>query len=83
MENETSLRLKCLRSDNGGEYDCKFKKYCEANRIRMHNIFPGTPQQNSVAERMNMTLNERAQSMRLHAGLPKFFWANVMSTAAC
>ena len=31
---------------------------------------------------MNRTLNERARSMRLHAGLPKTFWANDVSTAA-
>ncbi|RVW15490.1 Retrovirus-related Pol polyprotein from transposon TNT 1-94 [Vitis vinifera] len=38
--------------------------------------------QNGVAERMNRTLNERARSMRLHAGLPKTFWADAVSTAA-
>ena len=35
-----------------------------------------------MAERMNRTLNERARSMRLHAGLPKTFWADTVSTAA-
>uniref|UniRef100_A0A2N9G6Q3 CCHC-type domain-containing protein n=1 Tax=Fagus sylvatica TaxID=28930 RepID=A0A2N9G6Q3_FAGSY len=41
-----------------------------------------TPQQNGVAERMNRTLNERARSMRLHAGLPETFWADAVNTAA-
>ncbi|RVW50266.1 Retrovirus-related Pol polyprotein from transposon TNT 1-94 [Vitis vinifera] len=50
--------------------------------IRMEKTIPGTPQQNGVAERMNRTLNERARSMRLHAGLPKTFWADAVSTAA-
>ncbi|RVX02908.1 Retrovirus-related Pol polyprotein from transposon TNT 1-94 [Vitis vinifera] len=40
---------------------------------------PGTPQQNGVAERMNRTLNERARSMRLHAGLPKTFWVMLLA----
>ena len=31
---------------------------------------------------MNITLNERARSMRSHVGLQKTFWANVVSTAA-
>ncbi|KAE8735455.1 hypothetical protein F3Y22_tig00000340pilonHSYRG00428 [Hibiscus syriacus] len=35
-----------------------------------------------VAERMNRTLNERARSMRIHAGLPKFLWAEAINTAA-
>ncbi|KAL8097180.1 hypothetical protein AgCh_030333 [Apium graveolens] len=29
---------------------------------------------------MNRTLNESAKSMRLHAGLPKMFWADAVST---
>ncbi|KAE8728571.1 hypothetical protein F3Y22_tig00004205pilonHSYRG00041 [Hibiscus syriacus] len=41
-----------------------------------------TPQQNGVAELVNRTLNERARSMRIHAGLPKFLWAEAINTAA-
>ncbi|GJU47681.1 retrovirus-related pol polyprotein from transposon TNT 1-94 [Tanacetum coccineum] len=37
---------------------------------------------NGVAERMNRTLNGRAKSMRLHAGLPKMFWEDSVTTAA-
>ena len=74
VEIETSLKLKCLRSDNGGEYiDGGFKEYCATNGIRMEKTIPGTPQQNGVAERINITINERAKSMRLHSGLPKMF----------
>jgi hypothetical protein len=43
------------------------------NGIRMEKTIPRTPQQNGVAERMNMPLNELARSMRLHTGLPKTF----------
>ena len=35
-----------------------------------------------MVERMNRTLNEHARSMRLHVGLPKNLWANVVNTAA-
>ena len=31
---------------------------------------------------MNRTLNERARSMKIHAGLPKMFWADAVNTAA-
>ncbi|KAL5835739.1 hypothetical protein ACOSQ4_015236 [Xanthoceras sorbifolium] len=48
----------------------------------MEKTVPMTPQQNGVAERMNRTLNERARSMRLHAGLPKMLWAEAVNTAA-
>ena len=41
---EIDLRLKYLRSDNGGEYiDRKFKEYCAANKIRMEKTIPRTP----------------------------------------
>ncbi|GKA91695.1 retrovirus-related pol polyprotein from transposon TNT 1-94, partial [Tanacetum coccineum] len=43
---------------------------------------PETPQQNGVAERMNQTLNERANPMRLHVRLPKMFWEYSVTTAA-
>ncbi|MBE2321325.1 DDE-type integrase/transposase/recombinase, partial [Solirubrobacter sp. CPCC 204708] len=83
VETETGLKLKCLRSDNGGEYiDGGFKEFCAANGIRFQKTIPGTPQQNGVAERMNRTLNERARSMRLNSGLPECFWADAVNTAA-
>ena len=72
VETETGLKVKCLRSDNGREYiDGGFNEYCAAQGIKMEKTIPGTPQQNGVAKHMNRTLNERARSMRLHAGLPK------------
>jgi transposase InsO family protein len=72
VETETGLKLKCLRSDNGGEYeDGGFKQFCVANGIRMEKTILGTPQQNGMAERMNRTLNDHSRSMRLHVGLPK------------
>ncbi|GJW36973.1 retrovirus-related pol polyprotein from transposon TNT 1-94 [Tanacetum coccineum] len=83
VENETNLRVKCLKSDNGGEYSSRdFIEYCAENGIRMLKTVPETPQQNGVAERMNRTLNERAKSMRLHAGLPKMFWEDSVTMAA-
>ena len=83
VENETNLKIKCLKSDNGGEYNkTEFIDYCAEHGIRMLKTVPDTPQQNGVAERMNRTLNERAKSMRLHAGLPKMFWADAVNTAA-
>ena len=83
VETETGLKVKCLRSDNGGEYiNGGFSEYCATQGIRMEKTIPRTPQQNGVAERMNRTLNEHARSMRLHAELPKTFWADAVSTAA-
>jgi transposase InsO family protein len=64
VENETEISLKCLRSDNGGEYCSKeFDDYFSYHGIRRE-----TPQENGVLERMNRTIMERASSMRLHVG---------------
>ncbi|KAE8695859.1 U-box domain-containing protein 31 [Hibiscus syriacus] len=83
VENETGLKVKRLRSDNGGEYrDSRFRDFCANNGIKMETTVPITPQQNGVAECMNRTLNERARSMRIHAGLPKFLWTEAINTAA-
>ncbi|KAE8714062.1 hypothetical protein F3Y22_tig00110201pilonHSYRG00172 [Hibiscus syriacus] len=40
-----------------------------------------TPQQNRVAERMNITLLERTRAMLRDAGLEKSFWAEAVNTA--
>ena len=83
IENQTGLKIKSLKSDNGREYESQeFKDFCSENGIRMIKTIPGTPEQNGVAERMNRTLNERARCMRIQSGLPKMFWADAINTAA-
>ena len=69
VEIVTSLKLKCLRFDKGGEYiDGGFKEYCAANEIKIEKTILGTPQQNGVVECMNRTINEHTRNMRLHFG---------------
>ena len=44
VETETGLKVKYLRSDNGGEYiDGGFSEYCVAQGIRMEKTILGTP----------------------------------------
>ena len=44
VEIETDLKVKCLRSDNGGEYiDGGFNEYCAVHGIRMKKTIPRTP----------------------------------------
>ena len=83
VENQTGLKVKCLRFDNGGQYDkSEFKAFCATEEIKLMRIVPGKASQNGIAERMNITLNERARSMRIHRGLPKTLWADAVSTVA-
>lgn len=54
VENEVERRIKCLRSDRGGEFTSdEFNNYCEKHGIRRQLSVPRTPQQNGVVERMN------------------------------
>ena len=82
VENQTGRKIKYLRTDNGGEYnESKFLQFCKDEGIIRHFTVKKTPQQNGVAERFNRTLLERARSMRLHAWLPKSFWAEAVNHA--
>ncbi|KAK3035140.1 hypothetical protein RJ639_032813 [Escallonia herrerae] len=81
VENETGNTVKCLKSDNGGEYrDGGFQEYCSNNGIRLIRTVKRTPQKNGLAERMNITIMERARCMRIHADLPLQFWAAAVDT---
>eukprot|EP00171_Calliarthron_tuberculosum_P001057 IDg1057t1 len=85
MQNKEScdvIKLKALRSDNGGEYlSNEFKTYLITNGIKHQLTVAYTPQQNGVAERMNRTLLNLARSMLHHKGIDKKFWAEAISTA--
>jgi transposase InsO family protein len=52
VENETDLKIKCLRSDNGGEFTSnEFRDFCEEQGIKRQFSTTRTPQQNGVVER--------------------------------
>ena len=74
IENQTSKRVKCLRTNNGLDYcNEKFDDYCKIHGIVQHKIVRKTPQQNGLVERMNRTLLERLRCMLSNAQLPKGF----------
>ncbi|KAJ9565416.1 hypothetical protein OSB04_001382 [Centaurea solstitialis] len=83
VEGEVRTKIRCLRSDNGGEYTSKeFKRYLQECGIRHQFTCANTPQQNGVAERKNRHLAKICRSM-LHAkNVPGRFWAEAMRTAA-
>ena len=82
VERETGKKLKCLRSDNGGEYTSRlFRGYCTEHGIRHERTIPRTPEQNGLAERMNRTIMEKVRSMLATAKLPKSFWGEAANTA--
>jgi transposase InsO family protein len=55
VENEMDSKIKCLRSDNGGEFTSKkFMDYCNNHGIKIQFSIAKTPQHNGVVERKNM-----------------------------
>nr|GEW42722.1 retrovirus-related Pol polyprotein from transposon TNT 1-94 [Tanacetum cinerariifolium] len=82
VELDSGTKIKCLRTDNGGEYTGdEFDLFCRKEGIKRQFTTAYTPQQNGVAERMNRTLLERARAMLATASLGKSFWAEAVNTA--
>ncbi|RDX88079.1 hypothetical protein CR513_30373, partial [Mucuna pruriens] len=80
VERQSGKKVKCIRSDNGGEYCGPFDVYCRQQGIRHEKTPPKTPQLNGLAERMNRTLIERVRCMLSEARLPKHFWGEALYT---
>ena len=81
VERQTGKKLKCIRTDNGGEYCGPFDEYCKHQGIRHEKTPPKTPQLNGLAERMNRTLIERVRCMLTESKLPKCFWGEALLAA--
>ena len=82
VENQSSRKVKKLRTDNGLEFcNLEFDGYCKQEGVVRHRTCAYTPQQNGVAERMNITIMEKVRSMLSESGLDKMFWAEAASTA--
>jgi transposase InsO family protein len=81
VENETDLKIKCLRSDNGGEFMSKeFRDFCEEHGIKRQFSTARTPQQNGVVERKNKTVQEMARTMLNDSKLSDIFWVQAIHT---
>lgn len=82
IEKEIDMKIKVIRSDNGGEYVSKsIKRFFESKGIRHQTTAPRTPEQNGVAERSNRTIIEIARCMLIESKLSKEFWAEAVATA--
>jgi len=80
--NITSHSVKHLHTDNGGEYmTSELQSFLREQRIVHETSIPHIHQQNGQAERLNQTLLEKAQSIRLEACLPNSWWEFAFATA--
>nr|GEW06941.1 putative reverse transcriptase domain-containing protein [Tanacetum cinerariifolium] len=82
LENQLSLKVKVIRSDNGTKFkNNDANKFCRMNGIKREFSVPRTSQQNGIAKRKNRTLIEAARTMLADLLLPIPFWAKVVNTA--
>ena len=77
VQNEKGYAISYIRSD----YDGEFKNFCNNFGI-VHQFSPlRAPQQNGVVERKNMSIQEMVRTTLNENALPKYFWAEAVSTA--
>nr|GEW32078.1 putative ribonuclease H-like domain-containing protein [Tanacetum cinerariifolium] len=82
LENQLSLKVKVIRSDNGTKFkNSDLNQFCELKGIKREFSIPRIPQQNGIAERKNRTLIEAARTMLADSLLPIPFWADAVNTA--
>ena len=82
LMNQSGHKVKGLQTDRGGEFMSQgLQGFLRTNGIQHISSAPNIHQQNGRAERLNRTLHEKAQSMRLLACLPDSWWEFAMSTA--
>ena len=83
VETQTDCKIKCIRSDNGGEYvNHRFNKYCSDRGIIHQTSVPYNPQQNGLAERMNRTIVEMSRSMMYYMEIDRSWWGEAVMAVA-
>ena len=75
METLTKIKIKQIRSDNGGKYTSKeLISYCKEVGIKAELIVPYYLEQNGVTKRKNSKIEEHVRTMLLDQDMPKFLW---------
>jgi transposase InsO family protein len=81
ISHERGCKIKCLRSDHGGEYFSKYShNCCDMNVIKRQLTTAYTPQQTGVAERKKHSMVEMERSMLQTKGLSNSFWGDAIAT---
>nr|GEV45549.1 putative ribonuclease H-like domain-containing protein [Tanacetum cinerariifolium] len=74
LENQLSLKVKVIRSNNGTEFkNSDLNQFCGIKGIKREFSVPKTPQQNGIAESKNKTLIEAARTITPSIGFVKPF----------
>ena len=75
VEKEIGKRLKCLRSDRGGEFiSHEFNNFCIERGIKRHVWAPRTPEKNGIAERRNRSIMDCAWTLMIEKNIAVKYW---------
>jgi hypothetical protein len=81
VENDMDSRIKCLISNNGGEFTSKeFMHYYSSHGIKRQFFVARTHQHNGVVERKNRKVQEMARTMLMDSKLTDIFWTQTVHT---
>ena len=88
VEKQLGKNIKIVRSDRGGEYYGRhgdvgqhmgpFEKYLRDCGIVAQYTMSGSPEQNDVVERGNLTLKDMLRSMMCKSNLPEYLWGEAI-----
>ena len=80
FEKQSGHSVKCLHSDNGGEYDAVVQ-FAKLNGILILRLAPRAPEANGIAERANRTIVEMIRSALISSRVSKMYWTEAMPNA--
>ncbi len=81
VKKEKGVSIKCLRSDEGGEYfSNEFSEYLKEHGIQRKYSCSYSPQHNGIAERKNMHIAKITFAMLNEKNLPNYFWVEAVAT---
>ncbi|KAJ0795822.1 putative RNA-directed DNA polymerase [Helianthus annuus] len=82
VENQMDQKIKCIRTDRGGEYcGSEFQEFLREKGIQHQLTTSYTPQQNGLAERKNRTKMELGRSMMKMMNVSNNLWAEAVACA--
>ena len=78
VENESGVKMKCLRLDRGREFTSRdFNMFCEEDIIKRQLSSPKTLEKNGIAKRRNKSVAETTRAMLYKNDVSKTFWIEV------
>ena len=83
VENETGQSVKCLRTNNGGEFtSAQFENHLCQCGIQHQMMAPYTLAQNGCVEHKHWTIMDRARAIRADLDLPPNLWGKCVLTSS-